>query len=88
MVSDSSELPFFPKYETQLLFEDRLRVTWFESNFSQSHYNVHNSTKGSNACTLIAILTAAKCDFYDILVSSSLLLVYTFSICTYYYYFT
>ncbi|KAG5893213.1 hypothetical protein JTB14_025617 [Gonioctena quinquepunctata] len=55
-------LPFFPKYETEHVYGDKLCVTWFEANFSQSHYNVQNKSKGSNACTLIAILIAAKCD--------------------------
>ncbi|XP_023014082.1 uncharacterized protein [Leptinotarsa decemlineata] len=67
MVSDISvELPFFPKYETECLYEDKLCVTWFEPNFSQSHYNIQNVNKGSNACTLIAILIAAKCNQYKV----------------------
>lgn len=70
MVSDNnSELPFFPQYETELHYEGKLRVTWFEANFSQSHYNVQNATKGSNACTLIAVLMAAKCHQYKVKVS-------------------
>lgn len=70
MVSDTTlELPFFPQYETEHLCDDKLRVTWFEPNFSQSHYNVHNTTIGSNACTLIAVIMAAKCHNYNILVS-------------------
>nr|CAI5820556.1 unnamed protein product [Callosobruchus analis] len=55
MVSDTVELPFFPKYDTEYLYDKKLRVTWFEANFSQTHYNVHNACKGSNACTLIAV---------------------------------
>ncbi|CAH1183291.1 unnamed protein product [Phaedon cochleariae] len=69
MVSDHTNLPFFPKYETDRLFDDKLSVTWFETNFSQSHYNVHNISRGSNACTLIAILVAAKCNKYKILIN-------------------
>lgn len=57
------ELPFFPKYETQYIFKENLRVTWFETDFSQSKYNFENRKTGSNACTLIAILTASKCSF-------------------------
>ncbi|KAJ8954380.1 hypothetical protein NQ318_011053 [Aromia moschata] len=69
MVSDSTELPFFPKYETEYLYEEKIRVTWFESHFSQSHYNVHNTSKGSNACTLIAVLMAAKCHQYKVMIN-------------------
>lgn len=71
MVSDNnSEIPFFPQYETLLLNEGKLRVSWFEANFSQSHYNVQNSTRGSNACTLIAVLMAAKCHQCKVQVSA------------------
>lgn len=69
MVSDSIDLPFFPKYEIEYVHEDKIRITWFESHFSQSHYNVHNTTKGSNACTLIAVLMASKCNQYKVVVS-------------------
>ncbi|KAJ8941094.1 hypothetical protein NQ314_010499 [Rhamnusium bicolor] len=71
MVSDSTELPFFPKYETEYIYEDKIRITWFESNFSQSHYKFHNtrSSKASNACTLIVVLMAAKCNQYKVVVN-------------------
>lgn len=79
MVSDNNnELPFFPQYETELLHEGKLRVSWFEANFSQSHYNVQNATKGSNACTLIAVLMAAKCHQYKIQVSLIKLIILSF----------
>lgn len=54
-------LPFFPKYEYEYLFENQLRVTWFEMDFSQSRFNFEKTNTGSNACTLIAVLLAAKC---------------------------
>ncbi|GJQ87050.1 hypothetical protein Trydic_g6809 [Trypoxylus dichotomus] len=54
-------LPFFPKYEYEYLFESNLRVTWFESDFSQSRFNFEKTNTGSNACTLIAVLLAARC---------------------------
>lgn len=54
-------LPFFPKYEYEYLFESHLRVTWFERDFSQSRFNFEKTNTGSNACTLIAVLLAAKC---------------------------
>ncbi|KAI4464644.1 hypothetical protein MML48_3g00005270 [Holotrichia oblita] len=54
-------LPFFPKYEYEYLFESNLRVTWFERDFSQSRFNFEKTNTGSNACTLIAVLLAAKC---------------------------
>lgn len=76
MVSDSIDLPFFPKYEIEYVYEDKIRITWFESHFSQSHYNVHNTSKGSNACTLIAVLMASKCNQYKVVVSP---ILYTFA---------
>lgn len=54
-------IPFFPKYETHQLYKEHLRVTWFESNFSQSKYSFEDKKNGSNACTLIAILAAVEC---------------------------
>nr|CAH7768715.1 unnamed protein product [Callosobruchus chinensis] len=69
MVSDTVELPFFPKYDTEYLYDKKLRVTWFEANFSQTHYNVHNACKGSNACTLIAVLMATKCNRHKLMVN-------------------
>lgn len=70
MVSDSIDLPFFPKYDVEYVYDEKIRVTWFESHFSQSHYNVHNTSKGSNACTLIAVLMASKCNQYKVVVSA------------------
>ncbi|CAH0556929.1 unnamed protein product [Brassicogethes aeneus] len=61
MVSDPSDLPFFPKFETEMKIEDKILIIWFEPHFSQSHYNIKNCTSGSNACTLIAVLMASKC---------------------------
>ncbi|XP_022901831.1 uncharacterized protein [Onthophagus taurus] len=55
------ELPFFPKYRHEYLFENELKITWFESNFSQSRYNFEHINIASNACTIIVILLAAKC---------------------------
>ncbi|XP_018571340.1 uncharacterized protein LOC108911014 [Anoplophora glabripennis] len=69
MVSDSIDLPFFPKYDIEYVFDEKIRVTWFESHFSQSHYNVHNTSKGSNACTLIAVLMASKCNQYKVVIN-------------------
>lgn len=63
MCTSDEELPFFPSYETQLYSDDNLRVIWFESAFSQSHYNSGRTTNGSNACTIIAILVAARVHF-------------------------
>lgn len=60
------ELPFFPKYETECLYKDNLRVVWFQPEFSQSHYNYGNNSNGSNACTIIATLVATKCHFSKI----------------------
>ncbi|XP_044751747.1 uncharacterized protein LOC123311741 [Coccinella septempunctata] len=62
MITDYEGLPFFPKYETDFLYDDKLKVTWFESKFSQSFYNYQNSANGSNACTLICIILAARCN--------------------------
>ncbi|KAL3282886.1 hypothetical protein HHI36_006044 [Cryptolaemus montrouzieri] len=62
MITDYDDIPFFPKYETDFLYDDKLKVTWFEPKFSQSFYNFQNSPNGSNACTLICILLAAKCN--------------------------
>lgn len=61
--SEDDELPFFPSYESTLYNNDKIRVVWFEPPFSQSHYNSSRSTNGSNACTIIAILVAAKVHF-------------------------
>ncbi|KAK4880773.1 hypothetical protein RN001_008919 [Aquatica leii] len=54
-------IPFFPQYETKLCCEDTLRITWFETAFSQSIYSYEDCVNGSNACTLIVVITAAKC---------------------------
>ncbi|KAK9878457.1 hypothetical protein WA026_022097 [Henosepilachna vigintioctopunctata] len=62
MIKDFDDLPFFPKYETDFLYNDKLRVTWFEPKFSQSFYNYQNAANGSNACTLICIILAANCN--------------------------
>lgn len=59
-------LPFFPKYEFELLFKDKLRVTWFEPNFSQSQYCNKSKSCGSNACTLIVVLLTMKCHLDNI----------------------
>lgn len=63
MCTSDEELPFFPSYESLLINDDNLRVVWFEPAFSQSHYNTGRTTNGSNACTIIAILVAAKVHF-------------------------
>ncbi|ENN77360.1 uncharacterized protein LOC109537487 [Dendroctonus ponderosae] len=68
MSSRNVELPFFPQFETEHVGGGAIRVTWFEPKFSQSHYNVHNRTSGSNACTLIAILMASKCHDYNVVI--------------------
>ncbi|CAH1114299.1 unnamed protein product [Psylliodes chrysocephalus] len=68
MVSDMPELPFFPKYEVEYFYDNSLCIVWFESNFSQAYYNVHKTNRGSNACTLIAVLMAAKCHKFNLLV--------------------
>lgn len=60
------QIPFFPKYDTKYLHNDYLRVTWFGTAFSQSMYSYENFKNGSNACTLIVILTAAHCHFNKI----------------------
>ncbi|KAK5646686.1 hypothetical protein RI129_005150 [Pyrocoelia pectoralis] len=60
---ENTKIPFFPKYETKLILEENLRVTWFEIGFSQSKYSYEKLANGSNACTLIAIITASKCHF-------------------------
>ncbi|XP_018329286.1 uncharacterized protein LOC108739738 isoform X1 [Agrilus planipennis] len=62
--SDSS-LPFFPDFDTEY-HKHILRVTWFETDFSQSRYSFKSQPGGSNACTIIAILMAWKCHFKDI----------------------
>ncbi|XP_066141145.1 uncharacterized protein [Euwallacea fornicatus] len=69
MLCRNIELPFFPEYETQHIGEGIIRITWFESKFCQSHYNIHNRTNGSNACTLIAILMASKCHQYNVIIN-------------------
>lgn len=66
MTAQNVALPFYPKYHTEHI--GTIRVTWFEPRFSQSHYNIHNRTNGSNACTLIAVLMAAKCYHYNVTV--------------------
>ncbi|XP_030758309.1 uncharacterized protein LOC115884013 [Sitophilus oryzae] len=69
MVSSNLELPFFPQYELESVYDDTISVMWFETKFSQSHYNVHNKTNGSNACTLIVVLIAAKCHATKVLIN-------------------
>ncbi|CAH1993985.1 unnamed protein product [Acanthoscelides obtectus] len=69
MVSDPVELPFIPEYGTEYPYDKNFRVTWFEANFSQAHYKVHNASRGSNACTLIAVLMAAKCNKSKLMVN-------------------
>ena len=59
-------LEFFPKNEFELLFDDKLRVTWFEPSFSQSRYGNKSEGCGSNACTLIVVLLATKCHLDNI----------------------
>lgn len=66
-------LPFFPKHDSELLYKDFLRVTWFEPEFSQSRYNYNNESSGSNACTLIAILVATQCYMDQIMVNAIVL---------------
>lgn len=63
MSTSDEELLFLPSYESLLSNNDSLRVVWFESAFSQSHYNSGRNINGSNACTIIAILVAAKVHF-------------------------
>lgn len=50
-------LPFFPTSVYELL-GSVVSVWWFELDFSQSTYGQHSSCH-SNACTLIAVLTAS-----------------------------
>ncbi|KAF7284177.1 uncharacterized protein LOC143202138 [Rhynchophorus ferrugineus] len=71
MMSNTIELPFFPQYEIDRIFDDNITVMWFEPKFSQSHYNVHNKTNGSNACTLIVVLIAAHLDKKKLLIYES-----------------
>lgn len=70
MCTSDEDLPFFPSYESMLYNDDNLRVVWFEPTFSQSHYNAGKTTNGSNACTIIAILVAAKVHLNRIKVQS------------------
>lgn len=60
MCTSGEDLPFFPMYQSILHNDENLRVVWFEPSFSQSHYNSGRTKNGSNACTIIAILVAAK----------------------------
>lgn len=62
MCNTDEYLPFFPSYKTILYHKDNLMAVWFEKLFSQSYYNYNNdkTPNGSNACTIIAILVAAK----------------------------
>lgn len=69
--NNDPDLPFFPKHDSEVLYKDYLRVTWFESDFSQSRYNYNNKNNGSNACTLIAILVATQCYMDQIMVKAS-----------------
>lgn len=55
------ELPFYPKYESECLYKDNLKIIWFQPEFSQSHYNYCDKSNGSNACTIICTLVATKC---------------------------
>ncbi|XP_050307006.1 uncharacterized protein LOC126743819 [Anthonomus grandis grandis] len=68
MGANNIELPFFPRYETDLYGNGLIRISWFEPKFSQSHYNIHNISNGSNACTLIAVLMASKLKEYNVLI--------------------
>ncbi|XP_056639726.1 uncharacterized protein LOC130447090 [Diorhabda sublineata] len=70
MILDTKELPFFPKYQIEQYYNKNLWIIWFEAKFSQSHYNIQNTNRGSNACTLIVILFAGKCNKYDILLTN------------------
>lgn len=65
-------LPFFPHYTVELLFNDHLKIIWFESGFSQSRYNFENKNTGSNACTLIAVLMAIQCNVNNLGVSQTI----------------
>lgn len=58
MVSGPFDKLSFPKFESEYNFEQRILIVWFERQFSQTFYTPRNC---SNACTLIAILMAAKC---------------------------
>lgn len=51
-------LPFMPTADYALHY-DVITVWWFEADFCQSMYGPHSSCN-RNACTLIALLTAAK----------------------------
>ena len=57
--SDDTEtiIPFFPTFDYE--YRHLVHVWWFEKDFSQTLYG-KNATKGSNACTLIALITASK----------------------------
>lgn len=81
MCTSDEELPFFPSYESLLINDDNLRVVWFEPAFSQSHYNTGKTTNGSNACTIIAILVAAKVHFNGTRVKKLLLFLCSTLIC-------
>ncbi|KAB0797338.1 hypothetical protein PPYR_08332 [Photinus pyralis] len=63
---DITKIPFFPKYETKLIYQENLSITWFEIGFSQSKYSYEECQNGSHACTLIAVITAAKCHFGEV----------------------
>lgn len=52
------QLPFVPTADYEL-HDGGIAVWWFEMNFCQSMYGPHSSCH-RNACTLIALLTAAK----------------------------
>lgn len=66
MYATIEDLPFFPSYESIFYNDDNLEVVWFETHFSQSRYNSSRTVNGSNACTIIAILVAAKVHFNKI----------------------
>lgn len=69
-MSNCLKLPFFPKYENLFLnAEQTIRITFFESKFSQNSYNYQNVSTTSNACTLIVVLMASYCRFEGITVS-------------------
>lgn len=58
--SEYGNLLFFPKCDAEFFYKGNVKISWFESSFSQSQYN-GTFGNGSNACTIIAVLVAAKC---------------------------
>lgn len=58
------DIPFYPTYETEV--QGHVTIWWFVKDFSQSSFNFKNVSTGSNACTIITVLLAARCHYEDI----------------------